>query len=237
MSPLHWNAPVPLPSGGELRTSGPGDAEALVLLVGGGTGHSAPGRWSSSMAWLAPRIARRTGDGVRIGQVRYADTSWNQVHRGIADVRAALDAEAQRSAPPSRVVLVALSMGGATCLANAGDRAVVGLVAMAPWFPRQIPVEPLAGKRLFVVHGSLDNALPFVPGTSLEQSRATVERARAVGADAEWRAMPLGLHGIAVRWGGRVWSLPRARAYARVISGEVARLVSADGSIGRASGR
>lgn len=177
------------------------------------------------MTWLAPRVRRAVGPDVRIGQVRYRDSSWNRLDLAIADVRASLALEHSRATPPERVVLVGLSMGGATCLANADGRGVVGIVAMAPWFPPQIPVAPLAGRRLFVVHGQLDNALPMVPGTSLEQSRATVDRARAIGADAEWRGMPLGLHGLAVRWQGRIWSLPRARAFARVISDEVERLV------------
>lgn len=234
---LDWDPIVTLPSGGELRTSGPADADSLVLLVGGGTGHSSPGKWSSSMTWLAPRVRRAVGPRVRIGQVRYLDTSWNELHLAIADVRAALEHEAARSRPPSRIVLLALSMGGATCLANAGTPGVVGLVTMAPWFPPEIPVDGLAGRRLVVVHGALDNALPFVPGTSLERSRATVELARAEGADATWTGVPLGLHGLAVRWGGRLWALPRAGAFARLLCRATADLVGADtdGSSGPAA--
>jgi hypothetical protein len=226
MYPEPWNEPVQLPSGGELRTSGPGDADALVLLVGGGTQLSRRGRWSTSMTWLAPRVRRVVGPGVRIGQVRYADSSWNRLDRGIADVRSALEAEAAASPRPRRVVLVGLSMGGATCLANAGAPGVVGLVAMAPWFPRQLSVDALAGKRLRVVHGSLDNALPLVPGTSRRESRAAVRRASAAGADAQWADLRFGLHGLAVRWRGGVLTLPRARAFARVITREVAALVA-----------
>lgn len=235
MEELDWHPSTTLPSGGELRTHGPHDAETLVLLVGGGTKASRPGRWSTSMTWLAPRIARATGPHVRVGQLRYFDTSWNQLHRAIADVRHALEHEAARPRPARRVVLVALSMGGATCVANVTAPGVVGLIAMAPWFPREIPVEPLAGRRLRVVHGSLDRALPFVPGTSREESRAAVRRAAAAGADAAWRSMPLGLHGLAVRWRGRVWVLPRARAFARVIAAEV-RLLTEVGRVSRASG-
>jgi hypothetical protein len=123
------------------------------------------------------------------------------------------------------VVLVALSMGGATCLPNVAAPEVVGLVGISPWFPRELPVHGLAGKRLFVVHGSLDNALPLVPGTSRADSRHAVERARELGADAEWRDVPLGLHGLAVRWGGRIWAMPRARGYAGPVAREVARLL------------
>jgi dienelactone hydrolase len=227
MEPEPWNEPVQLPSGGELRTSGPVDADALVLLVGGGTQLSRAGRWSTSMTWLAPRVRRAVGPDVRIGQVRYADSSWSRLDRGVADVRAALEAEAAGAPRPRRVVLVGLSMGGGTCLANADAPGVVGLVAMAPWFPREFPIDVLAGKRLRVVHGSLDNAIPVVPGTSRRESRAAVRRAAAAGADAQWIDLPLGLHGLAVRWRGRgqVVALPRARAFARVISTEVAALV------------
>lgn len=223
---LDWEPEIALPSGGELRMHGPADAEALVLLVGGGTGHSAPGKWSSSMTWLAPRVRRAVGPGVRLGQVRYVDTSWNRLDLGIADVRAAIDHELARERPPKQIVLLALSMGGATCMANVGVPGVVGLVAMAPWFPPQLPIAGIAGKRLHVVHGQLDNALPYVPGTSLEQSRAAVAAARELGAHATWEGVPLGLHGLAVRWQGKLWQLPRAASFARRLTRVTAELVS-----------
>jgi predicted esterase len=225
MDDVRWNETTPLDSGGALRVSGPDDADDVVLLVGGGTGASAPGRWSSSMTWLAPRVRRAVGPHVRLAQVRYADSSWNHLDRGIADVASALQVEQTRAVPPARIVLVALSMGGATCLANASAEAVVGLIAVAPWFPEQIPIDGLAGRRLLVLHGSLDNALPLVPGTSRRASRATVRRAVVEGIDAEWRDVPFGLHGLAVRWGGRIRPMPRARAYARDIAIELQHLL------------
>jgi predicted esterase len=228
MDDLAWTETVALPSEGELRTSGPDDARAVVLLVGGGTGVDRPGKWSTSMTWLAPRVRRGVGDDVRIGQVRYQTSSWNRLDAGIADVRTAIEHELAREVPPARIVLVALSMGGATCLAalHALDAPqVVGLVAMAPWFPEELPVDGLRGRRLFVIHGSLDNALPLVPGTSRAQSRRAVERARAAGADAQWQDLRGGLHGLAVRWRGRIWTLPLAGRFARHIVGEVVQLV------------
>lgn len=176
------------------------------------------------MTWLAPRISRAVGDDVRVAQLRYANASWNQLELGIADVAAAIEHERRAVGAGGRVVLVGLSMGGATCLANAGDAGVAGIVAMAPWFPSQLSLEPLVGKRLFVVHGQLDNALPLVPGTSRAASRATVQRARELGADAEWRDLRLGLHGLAVEWCGRSWQLPRAAAYGRLIAREAAAI-------------
>ncbi len=230
MEALAWNEQVGLSSGGALRTNGPDDASSVVLLVGGGTGVDRPGRWSTSMTWLAPRVRRAVRDDVRIGQVRYLTSSWNRLDAGITDVREAIEHELAREVPPARIVLVALSMGGATCLAALRDidsPEVVGLVTMAPWFPEQLPVDGLAGRRLLVVHGSLDNALPLVPGTSLELSRRAVERATAIGADAEWRGVRGGLHGLAVRWRGRIWTMPRAPAFERHLVGEVVRLVEA----------
>ena len=228
MEDLAWTDVVDLASGGTLRTDGPADATDVVLLVGGGTGVDRPGRWSTSMTWLAPRLRRGVGDGVRIGQVRYLSSSWNRLDAGTADVRHAIEHELAREVPPKRIVLVALSMGGATCLAALRELhspELVGLVTMAPWFPEQLPVDGLCNRRLLVVHGSLDNSLPLVPGTSLELSRRAVERASAIGADAEWRGVPGGLHGLAVRWKGRIWTLPRAGAFTRHIVGDVARLI------------
>lgn len=232
MDDLAWTDVVDLAGGGELRASGPGHATEVVLLVGGGTGVDRPGRWSTSMTWLAPRVRRAVGDDVRIGQVRYLTSSWNRLDAGITDVRDAIEHELARPEPPTRIVLVALSMGGATCLAALRELdapQLVGLVAMAPWFPKELAVHGLRDRRLLVVHGSLDNALPMVPGTSLELSRLAVERAAAIGADAEWRGVRGGLHGLAVRWRGRIWTLPRAGAFERHIVGEVVQLVEAPG--------
>ena len=41
------------------------------------------------MTWLAPHVRRAVGPGVRIGQVRYGTSSWNQLDRSRADVRSA----------------------------------------------------------------------------------------------------------------------------------------------------
>jgi hypothetical protein len=222
---LDWDETVRLPSGGELRSAGATNARSLVLLVGGGTRHSAPGRWSPSMTWLAPHVRAAVGEHVRNAQVRYADTSWDRLEIGIGDVRDSLAHEAARPIAPERVVLLALSMGGATSLVNADSPQVVGLVTMAPWLPPELPLDPIAGKRLHVVHGSLDNALPFVPGTSLARSREAVREARALGADATWQGVPLGLHGLAVGRPWRTWTLPRAGTFARHLVGVTAELV------------
>ncbi len=228
MDALEWHEQLDLPSGAQLRVHGTDGAPVTVLLVGGGTRESRPGRWSTSMTWLAPRIAAAVGDHhLRIAQLRYRDSSWNRLELSITDVREAIAREHDADGAQRTVVLVALSMGGATCLANVDEPGVGALVTMAPWFPVELPLDALAGMRLFVVHGQLDNWLPFVPGTSRRRSREAVRQARELGADAQWRDLALGLHGLAVHWRGRTWSLPRARAYARVLGAEVAEQVAA----------
>ncbi|MCB0879635.1 MAG: hypothetical protein KDC46_11750 [Thermoleophilia bacterium] len=233
MGDLDFSEHVELPSGGQLRAHGGGATTTSVLLVGGGTRESRPGRWSTSMTWLAPRVADAVGSDARIAQVRYRDSSWNRIELAVADVRAAIAHEHDAAGAARSVVLVALSMGGATCAANVREPGVAGLVAMAPWFPRELPLDDLALVPLRVVHGQLDNALPFVPGTSRRLSREAVDRARELGGDATWRGLGLGLHGLAVRWRGRTWVLPRARAFARVLARDAAEL-AAEASSGQA---
>src|SRR3712207_7294952 len=44
--------------------------------------------------------------------------------------------------------------------------------------------EPLAGRRLAIVHGSLDAPLPGIPGVNPAMTSVAHERARALGVDA-----------------------------------------------------
>ena len=60
------------------------------------------------------------------------------------------------------------------------------------------------GKRLDVLHGSLDRWLPGVPGVSAPLSRRGFERARALGVRGQLHAVRGGVHGLALRApGGR----------------------------------
>ncbi len=71
---------------------------------------------------------------------------------------------------------------------------------------------PLEGKRLDVLHGSLDRWLPGIPGVSASLSRRGFERARALGVPGSYTLIRGGLHGLALRSpGGMLVPLPRAR--------------------------
>ena len=93
----------------------------------------------------------------------------------------------------------------------------------------------MRGKRLRVLHGSLDRAFPGVPGVSPELARRGFERARAVGAEGELTVIPGAMHGVALRapWGALV-PLPRARRWLELIADEIGRFARNDGA-GRGS--
>ena len=99
------------------------------------------------------------------------------------------------------------------------------MLGLAPWIPDCLSLEPLRGKRLDVLHGSLDRWLPGLPGVSPVSSRRGFERARASGAAGRYELIPGALHGIALRahW-GRPVPLPRAGAWERRVAAQLAAL-------------
>jgi hypothetical protein len=115
-------------------------------------------------------------------------------------------------------------MGGIVSSQIAADPTVETVVGLAPWFPERLPLEPLRGKRLRVLHGSLDRALPGIPGVSPASSRRGFDRALSLGARGEYTIIRGAVHGIALRArGGRPVPLPRARTWARLVAEELER--------------
>jgi hypothetical protein len=120
-------------------------------------------------------------------------------------------------------------MGGIVSSQIAAEPSVETVVGLAPWFPERLSLEPLRGRRLRVLHGSLDLALPGIPGVSPASSRRGFDRAMALGAEGEYTIVRGGVHGVALRahW-GRPVPLPRARTWARLVADEL-RLFQAPG--------
>jgi alpha-beta hydrolase superfamily lysophospholipase len=118
--------------------------------------------------------------GLAVWLLRYRYVGWNTSATGpspVPDARWALEqVRAEHGDVP--VVLLGHSMGGRTAVAVADDPSVVGVVAVAPWFPAGEPVGRLRGKSLRAAHGHADRI------TSFEATAAFVERAVAAGADA-----------------------------------------------------
>jgi pimeloyl-ACP methyl ester carboxylesterase len=212
------DAPIQLSTGAELRASGPSGAGAAVVCVNGGQAGEVEGTWSATLEWLVRRLAPRL-PGLRFGEVRYRVKSWKQLDRCVEDARAAID---ELAAP--RTLLLGFSMGGAVAAQVASEPSVETVLGLAPWFPDRLSLEPLRGRRLRVLHGSLDRWLPGIPGVSPTLSRRGFERALALGAKGEYTLIPGAVHGVALRahW-GRPVPLPRARTWERLVAEELER--------------
>lgn len=208
---------VRIATGAELRLTGPSGAPAVVC-VNGGQGGEVAGTWSATLEWLVDRLAPRF-PGLAFGEVRYRVKSWRRLDWCVADARAAIAAMS-----PPRALLLGFSMGGAVAVGAADEPSVRSVVGLAPWFPDRLPLDTLRGRRLAVLHGSLDRYLPGIPGVHPANSRRGFERARALGVDGDYRLLPGGLHGVALRapW-GRPVRLPRARTWARLVADELDR--------------
>jgi pimeloyl-ACP methyl ester carboxylesterase len=209
-----------LRTGAEIRVTGD-PAQRAVVCMNGGTASDAAGTWSASLEWLARRLSPELPE-LGLVEVRYRVKSWNRLRLCIEDAAAALDAVVARGA--REVALVGYSMGGAVSLGIAAHPAVTTVIGLAPWFPDRLPVTALRGRRLAVLHGTLDRRLPGIAGVSPESSRRAFERARTLGIEATYTLVPGGLHGIAARTptGGTI-PLPRARRWRELLRAELER--------------
>ena len=178
-----------MPSPGLERSDPVAGARGVVLMLHGGakTGLNEVGPRSASLRRttamrnaLEPRLLEQ---GLSVWLLRYAVRGWNagagREPSPVPDARWALDQVAAEH-PGLPVVLLGHSMGARTAVHVADHPAVGGVVALAPWFERTDPVQPLAGRHLVAAHGSRDRI------TSARMTRAYVGRAREVAASAEF---------------------------------------------------
>jgi pimeloyl-ACP methyl ester carboxylesterase len=205
---------VTLETGAEMRLTG--DGPTAVVCANGGQASEVEGTWSASLEWLVSRLTPRFPE-LSFAEVRYRVKSWKRLDDCVADARAAV-----REVGAERTLMLGFSMGGAVAISVCDEPSVAGALGLAPWIPDRLPVEPIRGKRLDVLHGSLDRHLPGIPGVSPELSRRGFDRALAVGATGTYELIPGALHGIALRaHSGKPIRLPRAAGWERRI---VARL-------------
>lgn len=195
--------------------------------MNGGTGRDVPGTWAPSLEWLVRRLAPRLPE-LAFLEVRFRVKSWNRLRSCADDAGAAIALATAEGA--RRVCLLGFSMGGAVAIMAAGHPAVTTVVGLAPWIPERLPLDGLRGRRLAVVHGSLDRSLPGIPGVSPANSRDGVERARELGVDGTYTLIRGGLHPIALRTpGGLLVPAPRARRWAALVAGELGRFQASAG--------
>nr|WP_179665686.1 alpha/beta fold hydrolase [Nocardioides panaciterrulae] len=165
-----------------------GPPSAVVLLLHGGKERSTRPVDGRSASWRRAAALQRAVDprlhaaGAATWLLRYSQRGWNGGASPVADARAAL-AEVRRVHGPVPVVLLGHSMGARTAVHVADDPSVVGVVGLAPWFPRDEPVAALAGKLLLAAHGRHDRI------TSYRATERFVDRARGVARRAELRDM------------------------------------------------
>ena len=206
-----------LSTGAELRITG-GDGPLSVVCMNGGQRAELEGTWSPTIEWLLERL-RPSFSEVRFAELRYRIKSWRRFDECVEDARAAIGA-----AGGERTLLLGFSMGGGVAIAATAKPSVETVVGLAPWIPPRLPLEGLRGRRLSVIHGSLDRALPGIPGVSPRLSRAGFERARALDVEGDYTLIPGAVHGIALRpLGLGLVPLPRAKRWAELVAAEIAR--------------
>lgn len=216
---------VDLPGGPSLRMRGGTGSGPTVLIFGGTTRRDGPGVWSPTGEWLARRLAARHRD-LRVAEVRYRHGSWRRLPAAIEDGLAAVRALEGDGA--GSIVALGFSLGGAVAVGSARRPSVTGVIGLAPWLPPSLELRHLAGRPLRLLHGTLDGGGHGLPGVPIEASESAVERARAVGVDAQLTLVGGGVHGLALRapWGGVV-RLPRAGRWARLVDDRLVAMVDA----------
>jgi pimeloyl-ACP methyl ester carboxylesterase len=198
-----------LSSGATARSRGPLDGR-IAICLGGGVAKAVPGVWNTSLEWLADHLAPRHPE-LGILEVRYRVRSWRNMGPCIEDAASALDHAAEAGA--RNVTLIGFSMGGAVAVSAAAHPLVDQVIGLAPWLPDRLDLLPLRGRRLDVLHGSLDRWFPAIPGVPASLSKRAVERAAALGVPTSFLLIRGGVHGVAARTGGGVIRFPRAGAW------------------------
>lgn len=188
-------------------------AAVLVLHGGQAVSHRPARPWQLAALRMDPfvrAVSTALPDrDVLVAQVRYRLRGWNDLRADpVRDTELALDDLGARVGPVP-TVLLGHSMGARAALRAAGHPQVAGVVALAPWWPPDEPVDHLAGRRVVALHGDRDRI------TSPADSAHCVRRAQHTAARA----------GMAVVHGGDHAMLRRRQFWHRTATTLVAHLL------------
>jgi len=185
-----------------------------VLLHGGAEDGTEPvARWAGPPLRMLPFgwAIHRRDPAIAVARLRYRHRGWNGAAADpVADVRHAL-ARIDARRPDLPVVLVGHSMGGRAAIRAAGDPNVVGVLALAPWIPRDDPVAQLAGKDVVVIHGTDDHR------TSPESSARFAAGIEGIARSVEYLPVPGGDHAMLRH--ATTWHRLTADAVSRIAAG------------------
>ena len=177
----------------------------VVMVLGGGKdvsrARSRPWHLAGLRMWPFTWMLRRAGRsrGIAVHQLQYRYRGWNAPERtAVEDARWALN-RIHADHPDVHVVVVGHSMGGRTAAALIDDpgiagvepagttQQIVGVVALAPWWPEGTEADAFgAHHSLLVVHGTADK------WTDPKTSRQATDRAASRGTAARYLSVPGG---------------------------------------------
>jgi pimeloyl-ACP methyl ester carboxylesterase len=128
--------------------------------------------------------------GLAVWRLRFRYRGWNKTGAdAVQDARWAIgELRAKHGDVP--IVVVGHSMGGRAAMRVAGEEGVTAVIGLAPWLVDGEPQEQMLGRRLLVIHGTVDKT------TSWRASRTFVRQVRPLTTDAGWVGLRSSGHGL-----------------------------------------
>lgn len=169
------NAPVSMQQAALTVLAPSGPTKGVALVLHGGRAHSyepVEARQLSPLRMIPfARHLHRAGRnyGLAVWSLRNSVRGWNgQDMSALHDARWALQ-QINAQHPGVPVYLVGHSMGGLTAVCAADNPQVEAVVALAPWLGPETPSTRVAGRKVLIVHGTVDRMTS--PAQSLKFAR------------------------------------------------------------------